>query len=161
MAGLTLHRFAGLRTLLMRARIVLLRWRGVMIDPTCQPSLSSRYLSARRGSIEIGAKTLIAFKTLITSWDPLAGEVRPVRIGPNCFIGGGAMVLAGVTIGEGAVVGSGAVVFEDVPDRAIVAGNPARVLRGDAPTGAFGRLQGANEASARTWADGGEAGGAS
>lgn len=44
-------------------------------------------------------------------------------------IGSGATILCGVTIGERAIVGAGSVVTRDVPDGAIVAGNPARVLR--------------------------------
>jgi UDP-2-acetamido-3-amino-2,3-dideoxy-glucuronate N-acetyltransferase len=44
-------------------------------------------------------------------------------------IGSGAVVLCGLTIGENAIVGAGAVVTHDVPDGAIVAGNPARVMR--------------------------------
>lgn len=43
-------------------------------------------------------------------------------------IGGGSMLLPGVTIGENALVGAGSVVTRDVPDKAIVAGNPARVV---------------------------------
>jgi acetyltransferase-like isoleucine patch superfamily enzyme len=44
-------------------------------------------------------------------------------------IGSGATLLCGVTVGEGAIVGAGSVVTKDVPSRAIVAGNPARVIR--------------------------------
>ena len=54
---------------------------------------------------------------------------RPVRIGADAWIGGGAIVLPGVTIGDGAIVGAGSVVVRDVPDGATVAGNPARRLR--------------------------------
>jgi acetyltransferase-like isoleucine patch superfamily enzyme len=50
-------------------------------------------------------------------------------VGRRASIGSGAVVLCGLTIGEGAVVGAGAVVTGDVPDGAVVAGNPARVLR--------------------------------
>jgi len=60
---------------------------------------------------------------------PASCEPRPVRIGDDVWIGMRAVVLAGVTIGDGAVVGAGAVVAEDVPARAVVAGNPARVVK--------------------------------
>ncbi len=51
-----------------------------------------------------------------------------VTIGRDVWLGYGAVVLAGVTIGDGAIIGAGAVVREDVPENAIVAGNPARVV---------------------------------
>ena len=54
---------------------------------------------------------------------------RPVRINDDAWIAAGAMVLRGVTIGKAAIVGAGAVVTHDVPPFAIVAGNPARVIR--------------------------------
>lgn len=53
---------------------------------------------------------------------------RPVAIGRNVWIGGGALVLPGVSIGDDAVIGAGAVVTRDVPPGATVAGNPARPL---------------------------------
>lgn len=52
-----------------------------------------------------------------------------VIIGRDVWIGGGAIVLSGVTIGEGALVGSGSVVTRDVPPFALVAGNPAKLVR--------------------------------
>jgi acetyltransferase-like isoleucine patch superfamily enzyme len=62
---------------------------------------------------------------------------RPIRIGPNVWIGFDACVLPGVTIGEGSIVGARSVVNADVPPRTVVAGNPARVIRaleeGEAP----------------------------
>ena len=51
---------------------------------------------------------------------------RPVRIGRNVWIGGGAIILPGVTIGDDAIVGAGSVVTRDVPAGATVVGNPAR-----------------------------------
>jgi maltose O-acetyltransferase len=51
---------------------------------------------------------------------------RPVRIGSDVWIGGGAILLPGVTIGDGAVIGAGSVVTRDVAPGVTVAGNPAR-----------------------------------
>jgi acetyltransferase-like isoleucine patch superfamily enzyme len=51
------------------------------------------------------------------------------RVKRGASIGSGATLLCGITIGERAIVGAGSVVTKDVPDNAIVAGNPARVIR--------------------------------
>ncbi|MGF7149274.1 maltose O-acetyltransferase [Sphingomonas zeicaulis] len=51
---------------------------------------------------------------------------RPITIGRNVWIGGGALILPGVTVGDDAIVGAGSVVTRDVPAGATVAGNPAR-----------------------------------
>ncbi|MCO5092817.1 sugar O-acetyltransferase [Bosea sp. (in: a-proteobacteria)] len=52
---------------------------------------------------------------------------RPVRIGRNVWIGGGAIILPGVTIGDDAIIGAGSVVTRDVPAGRIAVGNPARL----------------------------------
>lgn len=54
---------------------------------------------------------------------------KPIRIGARAWIASGAFVGPGVTVGEGAVVGARSVVVKDIPPRAVVAGNPARLLR--------------------------------
>ena len=57
----------------------------------------------------------------------------PTIIKRRAAIGSGATILCGITIGEGATVGAGSVVTKDVPDGAVVAGNPARLLRRKSP----------------------------
>jgi len=52
-----------------------------------------------------------------------------VTVGDNVWIGGQAVLNPGVTVGDDSVVASGAVVTEDVPDRVIVQGNPATVVK--------------------------------
>ena len=52
---------------------------------------------------------------------------RPVTIGTDVWVGGGAIILAGVTVGDRAIIGAGAVVTRDVAADTVVAGNPARV----------------------------------
>jgi len=54
---------------------------------------------------------------------------KPIVIENNVWIGGGAILLPGVKIGQNAVVGAGAVVSRNVPENAVVAGNPAQVIR--------------------------------
>ncbi len=53
---------------------------------------------------------------------------RPIHIGQDVWIGGGAIILPGVTIGDNAVIGAGSVVTRDVPAGATARGNPARVI---------------------------------
>jgi UDP-2-acetamido-3-amino-2,3-dideoxy-glucuronate N-acetyltransferase len=78
--------------------------------------------------------------TIVDSWGPTppAGPgapatgpgAAPVRVRAGAYLGCGSVVGPGVTIGRGAFVGEGAVVLEDVPDHAVVYGNPARVVEG-------------------------------
>jgi maltose O-acetyltransferase len=88
--------------------------------------------------IMIGEDTQIGpHVQLLTPTHPLEPDQRrskieaaaPIVIGRNVWIGGGAIVLAGVTVGDDAVIGAGAVVTKDVAARTVVVGNPARVLR--------------------------------
>ncbi|WP_366917935.1 sugar O-acetyltransferase [uncultured Gimesia sp.] len=54
---------------------------------------------------------------------------KPVTIGSDVWIGGGAIICPGVTIGSKTVIGAGSVVTRDVPDGVFAAGNPCRVIR--------------------------------
>ena len=75
--------------------------------------------------------------TVATAAHPLDGEQRrqglqynlPVRIGRNCWIGAGAIILPGVTIGDNVVIGAGSIVTKDIPDNSVAVGNPCRVVR--------------------------------
>lgn len=75
--------------------------------------------------------------TVATAGHPINAELReqgyqynaPVRIGKNCWIGAGALILPGVTIGENVVIGAGSVVTKDIPSNVVAVGNPCRVLR--------------------------------
>ena len=54
---------------------------------------------------------------------------KPVTIGEDVWVGGGAIILPGVTIGSRSVIGAGSIVTRDVPDDVFAAGNPCRVIR--------------------------------
>lgn len=56
-------------------------------------------------------------------------QAKPVTIGNQVWIGGGAIILAGVTIGEGAVIAAGSIVTCNIPPYHLAAGNPARIKR--------------------------------
>lgn len=86
--------------------------------------------------IYIGANTLIAAGTTILThehvkrdmYNPRMPYVTNTYIGERCFIGVKAMILPGVKIGNEVIVGAGTVVTKDVPDNAIIVGNPGRIL---------------------------------
>jgi len=76
---------------------------------------------------------------ILTPLHPLDHELRrtrefgkPIEIGSDVWVGGGALILAGVRIGSRAVIGAGSVVTRDIPEDAFAAGNPCRVVRASA-----------------------------
>ena len=88
--------------------------------------------------IWIGDNTLIGPNVILcTAGHPVLPELRekgmqfnaPVRIGKNCWLGGGVIVLPGVTIGDHTVIGAGSVVTKDIPSGVVAVGNPCRVMR--------------------------------
>jgi maltose O-acetyltransferase len=87
--------------------------------------------------VNIGSFTLFGPAVQIyTPMHPLNAELRrrqeygkPVEIGSDVWVGGGAIILPGVRIGSASVIGAGSVVTRDVPDRVFAAGNPCRVIR--------------------------------
>ena len=100
--------------------------------------------------IVIGQNTLLGPDVKIyTALHPLNGAERfmqqtdgtatvktyalPVKIGSFTWIGGGSIILPGVTIGNNVVIGAGSVVTESIPDNAIACGNPCRVKKYNPP----------------------------
>ncbi len=123
-------------------------------DSTIRPPLRCDYGSY----LHVGARTFVNFGLvaldaapitigddvqvgpnvqLLTPTHPIDAELRrdkweaaePIRVGHNVWLGGGAIVLPGVTIGEDTVVGAGAVVTKDLPPGVVAVGNPARIIR--------------------------------
>lgn len=88
--------------------------------------------------IYVGDYTLIGPNVVIaTAGHPIEPGLRqqayqynmPVRIGRNCWLGAGVIVVPGVTIGDNVVIGAGSVVTKNIPSNMIAVGNPCRVLR--------------------------------
>ncbi len=75
--------------------------------------------------------------TIATAGHPIDSYLRqrslqynlPVRIGKNCWLGAGVIVMPGVTIGDNTVIGAGSIVTRDIPANVVAVGNPCRVLR--------------------------------
>lgn len=88
--------------------------------------------------IYVGDYTLIGPNvTIATAGHPIDPELREkayqfnrsVKIGKNCWIGAGAVILPGVTIGDNTVIGAGSIVTKDIPSGVVAVGNPCKVLR--------------------------------
>jgi len=87
--------------------------------------------------VRIGSFTLFGPGVqILTPLHPLDAELRrrqefgkAITIGSDVWVGGGALILAGVTVGSRAVIGAGSVVTRDIPDAVFAAGNPCRVIR--------------------------------
>ncbi|KRM29729.1 galactoside O-acetyltransferase [Schleiferilactobacillus harbinensis DSM 16991] len=88
--------------------------------------------------IDVGSHTMLGPNvTLATAGHPILPELRekayqynmPVKIGANCWLGAGVIVLPGVTIGDNSVIGADSVVTHDIPANVIAFGNPCQVHR--------------------------------
>lgn len=88
--------------------------------------------------VKIGDNVLLAPNVQIyTAAHPVSPAVRltgkeyakPITIGNNVWIGGGAIICPGVTVGDNVTIGAGSVVNKDIPDNVIAVGNPCRVIK--------------------------------
>lgn len=126
---------------LYQRSVIMTRKPGAVIEIGNGVGMSGVTVYARQ-KITIGDNTLIGgnVKIFDNDFHPIDAEkrlqndeesigTRPVSIGKDCFIGCNALILKGTELGDGCVVGAGAVVCGKFPDRSVIAGNPARVIR--------------------------------
>lgn len=123
---------------------------NIFFGDNCEINLNCVFLDS--GRITVGNNALIAPGVQIyTAFHPAHPADRfgppkedgsfsfcktltaPVNIGDNVWIGGGAVILPGVTIGDNVVIGAGSVVTKDIPSDTIACGNPCRVVRENRP----------------------------
>lgn len=124
---------------------------GCYIEPPLHANWGGRHVHFGKGvyanfgltlvddtHIYVGDYTLIGPNVVIAAaGHPIEPGLReqayqyniPVRIGRNCWLGAGVIIVPGVTIGDNVVIGAGSVVTKDIPDNVVAVGNPCRVLR--------------------------------
>ncbi|KEH99087.1 sugar O-acetyltransferase [Clostridium botulinum] len=119
---------------------------NIYFGNNCEVNMNCTFLDDNR--IEIGDNVLIAPNVQIyTAFHPTNAKERfgeckedgsfvfcktqtaPVKIGNNVWIGGGVVILPGVTIGDNVVIGAGSIVTKDIPSDIIACGNPCRVIK--------------------------------
>lgn len=77
---------------------------------------------------KIGDNCTILPMVLIGKKNPTV-DVSRAEIGDNCYIGAGTIIMNPVKIGNNVVIGAGSIITKDIPDNAVVAGNPARIIK--------------------------------
>jgi acetyltransferase-like isoleucine patch superfamily enzyme len=128
----------GRRVFLGRHSIVACKDGDIVLEDGVNVSYHCTVFSA--SSVRIGADTLLAAYCYVVGGGhdfgrvdvPVIRQDRPskgIEIGPGSWLGAGAVILDGVVLGRDVVVGANAVVTQDVPDFAVAAGAPARVIR--------------------------------
>lgn len=103
---------------------VMISWGTTIVDSNMHSIISADRLKETQN-----ARKEIENHTMGQNVDRSTIESAPVIIKDKAWIGFNCIILKGVTIGEGAIVGAGSVVTKDVPDYAVVGGNPAVILK--------------------------------
>lgn len=105
--------------------------------------IGSRTLIAPHVQIYTATHPVDACERFVKDWDETSGELffrtgsLPVTIGDDVWIGGGTIILPGVTIGSNCVIGAGSVVNKSLPSNCVAVGNPCRIIRRLAPAVTF------------------------
>lgn len=114
----------------------------IRIEPNSKLILHSGFMNENvqiicGDTIEIGEGTVIGNDSIIRSDDGHCiledgfKQASPIKIGNHVWIGQGVLILKGVTIGNGCIIAAGSIVTKDIPDRCLVAGVPAKIIRTD------------------------------
>lgn len=119
---------------------------GMDIGTGVRISRGARLDKTHPSGIHIGEYTAVTSGAAIMTHDFIHREWREVRIGKDCFLGYGCVILPGVTIGDNVIVAVNSVVGRDVPSNSVVMGNPAKIVERDIVTGHWGiRLDKGND----------------
>lgn len=113
---------------------------NVIINMNCtfvdnQPiRIGSQVLIASNVQFYTSSHPVLPQERLVSDWEETGTTffrtyARPIEIQDNVWIGGGSIILAGVTIGENSVIGAGSVVTKSIPANCVAVGNPCKVIR--------------------------------
>ncbi|MBR3909555.1 MAG: sugar O-acetyltransferase [Clostridia bacterium] len=153
----TLYKFNKTKPLEYRKRMRMLKkmfaemGEGCYIEPPFRANFAGRHIHFGNAvycnfgctfvddtHIYVGNNVMFGPNVVVaTAAHPIAPKLREkglqynksVRIGNNCWIGAGALIMPGVTIGDNTVIGAGSVVTKDIPANVVAVGNPCKILR--------------------------------
>lgn len=118
-------------------RVEMARKMGAKVGANCR--FYSLNMFSEPYLIEIGDNVIISGEVIFVTHDggvflfkdevpDIFGHFGKIKIGNNCFIGIGSIILPNVEIGNNCIIGAGAVVMDSIPDNSVVVGNPAKVV---------------------------------